>query len=292
MTVDGFIYDNANTDYLPGVSVQVVNSAGNTTGEGATTDNNGYFSITSATLNQGGKLLLSSVGYSSLLVAPTIFTAGGMIGLDENPTDLQAAIVTAQKPKDYTWYVIAGGALVAATAPPEKRGQKVGGIDVDWKFLAVAGGIGVAGYFLIVKPILQSLGILKTTSPTDQATAAAQKSSLDQAKQQAANSGTPGAGQNFPDSQYQNWANTIERLGPDSDWLGITNIVTQCNSLVDWLSLVNAWGIRQEGGTMCAYFNVYCTSYDLPSYLRAVLPASSINNINLYFSAQGINYQL
>ena len=72
MNVYGTIYDNQTSTAVPGASVQVTNGSGDLQGPGTAADGNGFFSIISSVLDQGGKLLISSVGYKSMLVDPPL----------------------------------------------------------------------------------------------------------------------------------------------------------------------------------------------------------------------------
>src|SRR5258708_39656405 len=103
MTVYGHIFDNQVNAYIPRASIQVTNRYGDLQGAGTSEDNNGYFTIANAALDQGGKLLISSIGYKSILVDPSVIIGKGGIGLDEDPTMLQAATVTAKAPAQGNW---------------------------------------------------------------------------------------------------------------------------------------------------------------------------------------------
>ena len=291
MFVSGQILDASTKQPIPAASIVVVDAHNMNTGQGVAADDGGYFVLSSPVLDNGGALVVSAVDYQSVITDPSLVVETNEVELHRSGATLPTAVVTAKAPaKNAAIPILLGGGLLLALASDKKKKGKMSGVGVDWTRIAIAGGVLVGGYFLVVKPLFQSLGILDKPSPTDTATSDAQQKSLADAKAAAASQGKQG--QTYPDSQYQNWANEIERLGPNQDQSGILNIVDQVNTLVDWLMLVNAWGIRKEGGFMCANFNVYCTSYDLPSYLREVLDAAHINNLNLYFTEQGINYQL
>lgn len=297
MTIQGTIYDNSTNAGIPGASVTVVSGSGVATGSGVAADNMGDFAITNTALDTGGKLVISSIGYKSVIVDPSVFNEMGFVGLDRDPEALQAVTVTAKKKTtaNYLPYLAAGGLLLLVLPGDKKKKKSLSGVGVDWTKIALTGGIAVGGYFLVVKPILESLGILKVTSPQDKSTMDAQKSALDQAIQDAKNNNQPG--QRYSNDQYTGWANDIFSLGTSMDTLDsatqqkIVNDVINVNTMVDLQLLISAFGIRQAGGSMCAWFNLYCKSYDLPTFLKTVLDTIHINYINGYLDDQNINYQ-
>jgi hypothetical protein len=74
----------------------------------------------------------------------------------------------------------------------------------------------------------------------------------------------------------------------------IQNQIIQANSLTDLLNIIQAFGTKQAGGTMCSLFGGFlsatCGTYDLPGWVRASCDATHLSSINTYFSNQGINY--
>jgi hypothetical protein len=92
-------------------------------------------------------------------------------------------------------------------------------------------------------------------------------------------------------------ANSIYNAGiaDPVDMDTIQNSIIQANTLTDLLMIIQAFGTKQAGGTMCSLFGGFlsatCGTYDLASWVRANLDNTHIVSINSYLSNQGINYQ-
>ena len=294
MNVFGTIYDLATRDVLPGASVTVTDQHGNPTGSGGDADANGFFNVTSTALDMGGKLLFSNVGYKSVLADPATVAGTATMGLQQDPEALSQVTVTAQLPKknNALLYVAGGGLLLLLMSSGKKKGR-MGAVNVDWSKIAITGGVLVGGFF-IGKALLQKWGILSSPSAQDIATTAAQTQSLNQAKATAAASGSGGA--SYTADQYTGWANDIYQQArvtdttpiPVANQIAIVEDITNANNMVDLQSIISAFGIRQA---KCFAFNLGCTNYDLPAFIKLALDADHINNINQYLSAQSINYQ-
>jgi hypothetical protein len=300
MTLQGQVYDIVTNEPVPNASLTIVNAAGSPLNGGAVADGNGVFSLTSSLLDSGGKVLVSSVGYSSVIADPAVIASTNAIGLSESATGLPTATVTARAPvisaasTKYLPYVLGGGALVLMLWPGEKKKKAVGDLGgFDYTKLAITGGILVGGYFA-GKAILQKLGIISTPDPVTSATTDAQKTSLAQAQAAAKQTGSGAA--SYTADQYTGFANDIFNIANAEYSLplsvtaqnSIVNDLTNMNNMVDLQLLISAFGVRASN---CGIFGLGCTNYDLPSFLKAALDGFHIATIDQYLSAQNINYQ-
>lgn len=296
MTVQGYIFDNQTRAFIPGASVQVANGAGSLTGSGVAADASGHFSIIDPVLDAGGQLVISSVGYTSVSVSPGVLNSSGFIGLDQLATALPDAVVTATVPSKTASYTpilaIGGGLLLLALATSGgKRKKTMGDTGGELATVAVVGGVAVGAYIFVVKPLLQKFGI--TPSAQQVATTDAQKAALATAQQTAKATGQEA--ESYTSDQYTSWANQIFTLAtatsggvPAATQDQIVNLVINVNTMVDLQQLIVAFGNRQAN---CLIFGLDCTTYDLPSFLRAALDTIHINKINGFLDDQGINYQ-
>ncbi len=291
MTVTGQIYDNQNMLALPGASVTLVNAQGTPVGGGTSADSNGIFTITSPDLDTGGKLMVSYVGYTSVIVDPAIVVSGGVIGLDQDNAALPAATVTAARKKNYTPLVLGGAGLLllASTSSRKKKRARMGAIGTEWADIGIKAGIAVGAYFLIVKPVLTKLGVFN--SATTQATLDAQKQSLAEAKAKQPASYTA--------DQYMGWANDIYAQIAGGTPLGfiqqsqiVTDIV-QADNMTDLQSLISAFGLKDVAGSGldCTWLGINCQKMDLETFVKTVLDGQHLSNLNQYLSAQNIKYQ-
>lgn len=292
MTIFGTIYDNVTKLGIPGASVSVVDSAGNALGTGIAADNNGWFQLISPLLDQGNKVWVSSIGYTSAMVDPNVFVASAALGLDPVAQNLAAVTVTPSSGANYTPYLVGGGilALLLLMGGKKKKLAGIGGLNANSETLLIGGGVILVGGYFLVKA-LPSLNPFPTaTNPVDvTATTSAQATALAQAK-------ATGQAATYTADQYTGWVNDIYKLGTSGTPVdqtsqnAIVEDVTNVNNMVDLQSLISAFGTKQAGGTMCSLFNMYCDTYDLPSFLKAVLDAAHLGNINLYLQDAGINY--
>jgi hypothetical protein len=297
MTLQGVVYDTSTDQPVSNASLSIVNAAGSSLGGGTAADGNGIFNITSSLLDSGGKLLVSSVGYSSVIADPSVIASTGMIGLNQSPQTLPAAVVTpgsnaAANSTNYLPYVLGGGALLLLLGSGSRKKKAITGINVDWTKIAITGGVLVGGYFA-GKAILQKLGIISTPNPVTVATTTTQTAALQSAITAAQQTGTAAA--TYTQDQYTGWANDIFNLAtatsggvPSSTQDAIVQDVINVNTMVDLQSLISAFGVRSAN---CLIFGLDCKSYDLPSFLKAALDSTHINTINGYLSDQNINYQ-
>ena len=298
MTVQGYIRDSTTNAGIPSASVTVVTAQGNSLNKGTAADGNGYFSIISPDLDTGGKLMMSSVGYKSVIVDPNVIVSTGFVNLDQDPDTLATVTVTpggGQKTNYVPWLLGAGALFFLVPDEKKKKKGKMGDIGKNWETLAVTGGIAVGAYFFVVKPILAKLGI--GVPAADKATTDAQADALAAAKLAAQQSGSTGA--TYTADQYTGWANDIYTLGGSDTPVSqdnqqkIVNDVISSNTMVDLQTLISAFGVKPIGGSMlswCGLFGAGCQSVDLPTFLKMVLDTIHLNYINSYLSAQHINY--
>lgn len=117
MQVTGRIVDAITGAPVPGVSVGVVNEAGEYVGPGTYTDDLGRFSLDNDLLTPTGSyfMLLTHVSYSSVSVDPTGFLTTPDFGMiPQEAGVLEDFIVTAPKPANnaFTLLLIAAGIYV------------------------------------------------------------------------------------------------------------------------------------------------------------------------------------
>jgi hypothetical protein len=287
MTIFGTIYDSNTHIGIPGASISVVDKDGMALGQGIAADNTGWFQLISPLLDQGNQIAISSVGYDSVLANPNVFVSTAGLGLNPQGQELSAVTVTPGA-KNYTPYLVGGGVLAAMLLLGGKKKKKaIGGLNAQSQTLLIGGAVVLVGGYFLVKKLIPSLNPFPAAAnPVDEtATKAAQAAALAQAKQS-------GQSATYSADQYIGWANDIYKLGTAStpDQSAIVNDIVNVNNMVDLQSLITAFGTKQGGGFMCANFNMYCDTYDLNSFVKATLDTQHINNINLYLSAQGINY--
>ena len=301
MILQGQVYDTTTEQGIPGASLSLASSSGSPIGGGLAADQMGMFVVNSPQLDQGAKLLVSSVGYSPVLADPAVIASTGFIGLNPNAQNLQTATVTAIAPQGgspaskYVPIAIGGGALLwLLSSSGKKKGKRVGDIgSFDWSKLAITGGILVGGYFA-GKALLTKLGIISTPTPGQAATTQSQQTSLQAAVTAAQKTGS--GGQTYPADNYTGWANDIfNRATSDytlpvnaSDQAQIMDDVMNVQNAVDLQMLITAFGQR-EGN--CGFFGFECQTYDLQGWLKAVLSPESLAEVNTYLANSAINYQ-
>jgi uncharacterized membrane protein len=295
MTITGSIWDWNTAEGLPAASLTIVDSTGTATSTGTAAAANGGFSLNSGLLDQPGyKVMVSSVGYQSALVDPTTLKLAGGVGLQPQSDDLAAAVVTAAR-KIPSWYYVVGlaGLAVILVYATDKGKKKLGAMDQkEWMGLALKGGIAVGVYFLVIKPILEKLGLLG--SKDDKAVANAKTVDDSLATVQAG--GGQAARAFYTDAQYQGWANAIQTqwFSDTPDQSAVVNAVVNANTLTDLLKLIKAFGTVKASNAFwstCNFLGINCPEYDLPSALTQMLDAQHKSNLNQYLSDQGINYQ-
>lgn len=305
MTVQGQIFDNQTKQGIPGASVTIVNSAGSAQGGGVSADSNGIFALTSPILDQGGQLLISSVGYASAMVSPSVIASTGVIGLDENASNLPAAVVTpgSGTSTNYVPYVLGGGALLLLLTGKKKRGGAVGDAAGTGLTLGIVAALGLGAYFLYQKFLGPSAAAAATAA--NNASAASQTQTANAATQTAIQQ----TGQNptLSAATISGLVNTITTNltvtnpsnypldSPPStgifsnlftganNWTAnadaIVQAVDSCNNTADWVALQVAFGTKQLLNNQ---------SVNLITALSLALSPAIKANLNSFFSEQGI----
>lgn len=194
-------------------------------------------------------------------------------------------VTPAKKEKYFLWWVLGGGAVfLLLLAAGEKKKKRVGAIgNSDWKDIAIKVGIGVAAYFLIVKPILVKLGILD--SKEDAKVKADRLKAIDDsaaaAEAQQPTTFTPGQLSSMADSLYE----SMRYSWLDDDYDITEKVLKQVKNLSDVYKLMQYFGIREE-----CLFGVICTDLSLPEMVKRNLSSSRIKSINEDYAAKGIQY--
>lgn len=178
-----------------------------------------------------------------------------------------------------------------------RKQNRVAGIDIGQ--LVTLAAVGIGGY-LVWKYVLNGSGngTSQNNAAIDQNTAASAASDL-------AKSLAKGIQQQLSDTELNGYADSIFQLignaggSPIIDAgtaASVDNIVTQVNNDTDWFKLVQLFGTKKynSGGSMssCALLGLGCDSYDLPGLLRLTMPAQNLQNINSYFSDQGMSVNI
>lgn len=165
MQLTGYIYDNTSGQGVPFASVMITDYEGQSLQDGTAANQYGYFEITSSKLDTEGWLYVSSSGYQPVLVNPGVFQESGDIGLDR-AGDLVPVVVTAKPKSNQDWliWLLFGGGLVLLISTSQRK-RRVKGVTPqevqDWVKIALYVGVPIGIFFLVVKPILESLGLLK-----------------------------------------------------------------------------------------------------------------------------------
>lgn len=138
-------------------------------------------------------------------------------------------------------------------------------------------GIPVAGYFLVIKPLL--LGN-KTPPPPDNATPAAAASEVTDLQDQ-------GETLTYPISWYNAKADAMQQAmfdaGTDEDT--IYNVFQNCPKLIDVLKIIAVFGNRPY-----YTFGINYGNLTLSQWFAEELDSSEIDNINSILQNNGINY--
>lgn len=164
MDLSGYIYDLQTGYGLPGASVLVSNDKGEPYTEGVAADADGYFHISNNLLDQGALLLISNVGYQSLLVNPNVVSYTGDIGMEPAADDLVTVVVTHIKKNPYWLLLIPFIGLIILLVMEGEKKRKITGVQLhanQWVDLAIKIGVPLILYFAVIQPILVKLGILK-----------------------------------------------------------------------------------------------------------------------------------
>lgn len=290
MTITAYAWNSDTGQGIPYASVEVVDSNNIPSFEGTAADENGRFVLTSQLLDQGGyKIAVTSQGYLPTIVDVDMLKKDHGVMLDV--ATLDAAIVTPKKKVPTAW-IIAGvaalGAILFLAAKKQKK-KKVGAMDSQqWVNIALIVGVSVGVLFLVIKPILQKLGLWTDTSDAAAANQKAVDASLQQARDQ-------GSKQNFTDSQYQGWANAFltEWRDGNADPGALASIILNVRSLTDLLLLIKAFGtvkVSTNWLSTCAFLKINCPEFDLPAAVREALDTSEVSQLNSNLLNKGINY--
>ena len=151
-------------------------------------------------------------------------------------------------------------------------------------------GILVAGYFLLKNFGLFGGAAAANAASVTSSAAGGATAALAQAK-------AAGDITTINQSQAASIANNIYNAGISDpvDQDTIEYQIIQANTLSDLLLIIQAFGTKQAGGTMCSIFGGFlsatCGTYDMASWVRANLDQSHIQAVNSYLSDQNINYQ-
>lgn len=293
MTVTGEISDISTGEALNGTTVMVVDNDGKPLGGATVADVTGNFSIASPILDNGGKLMISHVGYQSVIADPSVFNESGGLGLERATDSMQAAVVTAKAPsKNLTPLLLVGGAGLALMLLSGKRKKEsVGAFDFDWTKLILPAVLVGGGYWIYTKIKPGPTGTTSNNAITDSNTANAADEAVKKA--QAA-----GIVQTLDDNTINSLANTLyQQLAPISDQdpvdqTAVRNNVIRVNTQLDWSKLVQSFGSRKfnTGGafSICSWTGLQCTSLDLGAALKLALDTSHISDINTFFAGQNI----
>jgi hypothetical protein len=203
MEIQGYVIDESTGNGIPGASVTITDADAKPTGEGTIADNQGFFKYNGTTVESGGYMLFTSVGYKSTLVPYGIVLEVGNAQLEQDATVLPDPVITAHL-KSKNGGLWAAGVLLALSYASQPRGRRVGAAETaparsmpDFSRYVVPVGVVVLGY-AIVKPILTKLGVFDSSE--DKARKAAAAAAAEQQKTAAANAT---GSQNFSDNDLK-----------------------------------------------------------------------------------------
>jgi hypothetical protein len=161
---------------------------------------------------------------------------------------------------------------------------------IEYEKYIIPAAVVIGGYFILKQFGLFGGGAAAANQQSVTSSGAAGTAAAIQADKAAGGFATMNA------AQAAGIANEIFNAGADPvDQDTIVRGIIQANTLQDLLLIIQAFGTKQAGGTMCSIFGGFlsatCGTYDLPSWVRATLDTAHILTINGYLSNQGINYQ-
>jgi hypothetical protein len=160
----------------------------------------------------------------------------------------------------------------------------------DYSQYIIPAAVVIGGYFLLKNFGLFGGAAAANAASVTSSAASGATAALAQAK-------AAGDVATINSSQAATIANNIYNAGVADpvDQDTIQNQIIQANTLTDLLLIIQAFGTKQAGGTMCSLFGGFlsatCGTYDLASWLRANLDTTHLQSIDTYLSNQGINYQ-
>ena len=149
----------------------------------------------------------------------------------------------------------------------------------------------IGGYFL-----LKNFGLFGGGAGAQNAAGITTASAAGVAQSLAADKAAGGRA-TISSAQAAGAANNIYTAGVQDpvDQDTVVSQIIQANTLQDLLLIIQAFGTKQAGGTMCSIFGGFlssvCGTYDLPSWVRTNLDADHMAQLNGYLSDQNINYQ-
>jgi len=182
--------------------------------------------------------------------------------------------------------LLAGGAalvLVPALLSPAGKKKSVGKAS-DW---IIPAAVVVGGYLVINKLIPSLSGSADNADNNDQVDAN-NSSAVSASLQQAV---AAGGSQTLTDAKLSGMANSIFENYDNPD--NIQNLVIQVNTSVDLFKLIQFFGTKKaslSAWSTCAFFGFNCQSFDMDSWLQAILTPVQLQTVNMYLSNQGINY--
>jgi hypothetical protein len=104
----------------------------------------------------------------------------------------------------------------------------------------------------------------------------------------------PTAGQTLSDADVNGLATTIYNAGSSNDSTGVIHALSELTNTADFNRLVQLFGTK-SGSTSsfstCSLLGFNCQSFDLYTWVRAILSSGEISELNSLLSANGINAQ-
>jgi hypothetical protein len=290
MKVTGTVVDLISDEPLPGASVTVVNSSGSPLKVGMAVNEWGEFELDSPLLNDN-KLLFTHAGYQSVIADPFLFSALDYpeVALDiarkEEPEVVVTATIKKHLKKNWGIYAMVAALLLAVASQAKKKKKSIGEMgQKEWISLAIKVGIGVAAYFLIVKPILVKVGILQSKEEKqvdDDRQSAIDKSAAEELKKKPPT---------FTDAILSSMADTLfESMRysyVDDDYDEAETVLKRAVNDSDVYRLIQLFGVREE-----CLFGILCTDRTLPQWVKRNLTTSMIKKINDNYAAKNINYR-
>jgi hypothetical protein len=285
MTLKAQVTDEGTGQAVPGAIIYTQDDNGNAA---AIARGNDLGSFAAGVSENNPTVLVVAPGYAARQVDTGEINDTGNIQL--TPLALSGGQATTVIPNNTAsavpWWVWVSGVGLVLYATETKQSKKIG--DASSYILPL--GIVIAGYF-----ILSKFGLFGN-SAADQNTASINDTTLKGADDSLAQAQAAGDPVTLTSAEAATIASTIFNAGADPvDQGTIQNQIIQANTLSDLLLIIKAFGTKQAGGTACSLFGNFlsatCTTYTLPSFLRATLDAQHLQTVNGYFSSMGINYQ-
>lgn len=285
----GLVRDGDTGEGLPQASIQVVTQEGTLLDVGVAADNEGKFRLYSPKL-QGNNLLITYVGYDTILVDLSTDPYYAVYDLYRVSKDLEAVEIVAKR-KRYHELALGSGLsllgsvlMVAARGSSGSYGQAAEkpASSFDWNKLIVPGMVVVGG--VIALNYVKNLGSNKSAE-NRKIEEDLKRQAEEQEKKQPAT---------YPDSIYTELANALYYLGGDPDSEDVIDIFKQLKNTTDAFLLEAAFGTRKynTGGwlTFCALLSVNCDRLTMTAAMRLILPPAALTTINNYFKSAGINF--